>query len=45
MLIERGFNRDVSYSKDSIWEMLASIFTTIILHEAFNVDKSQGALR
>lgn len=44
MQIERGFNRDVSYSKDSIWEMLASIFTTIILHEAFNVDKSQGAL-
>lgn len=43
MLIEGDFNRDVNYSKDSIWQMLASIFT-IILYEAFHVDKSRGAL-
>jgi len=44
MLIEGDFNRDVNYSKDSFWQMLASIFTTIILYEAFHVDRSQGAL-
>lgn len=44
ILMERGFNRDVIYSKDSIWQMLSSVFTTIILYQAFYADKSKGAL-